>query len=351
MPALPDPTPADLLSCKAWIAHHSRSFYLSSLLLPREVRHASWALYAFCRRADDAVDDPTEGLPADEGAVLRRRIAGLRQRLHRAYGHGPAADGPADDAPEVDAIDRAFAAVAREAQIPQALPERLLRGMQMDAEGTRYRTWDELLDYCFNVASTVGLMMTAVMGTDAAPGRRAEVLCRAADLGLAMQLTNIARDVGEDARRGRVYLPDELLRAHGSSAEEVRALASAGQPPSAGLRAAIAALLDRAEAHYAAADLGIPLLPRRCRLAIRAARLIYAAIGERVAAAGYDSLTRRAVVPTGSKLWLVVRAGVRTLGGGEDGAPALTNGPADPLLRRLCGEVGLLALPPRRGIG
>lgn len=122
-------SPADFQLCRAWIAHHSKSFYLSSLLLPRAVRREAWALYAFCRRADDAVDD------AEAGEQGMARVRSLERRLLRVYGGDLSGD----------AIDRAYAQVAARAGIPQALPRRLLRGMEMDAEGTRYETVADLL--------------------------------------------------------------------------------------------------------------------------------------------------------------------------------------------------------------
>src|SRR5206468_2960004 len=127
-----------------------------------------------------------------------------------------------------------------------------------------------LYTYCFRVAATVGLMMTRVMGA----GADAAYL-RATDLGVAMQLTNIARDVGEDERRGRVYLPASLLSA------------VAGDR-----KAAVRALLARADGHYRAADRGVPLLPRDCRFAIASARNIYSAIGAAIADNGYDSVSQ-----------------------------------------------------------
>lgn len=271
----------DRLACRAWIQQHSKSFFLSSLLLPARVRQASWALYAFCRRADDAVDENANGALA--------RVESLRRRLAAVY-----AGGGGDDA-----IDRAFGAVVRRYGIDRALPEELLAGMEMDARGAVYENDDDLLRYCFRVASTVGLMMTRVMGAsdDAA-------YLRAADLGVAMQLTNIARDVGEDARRGRVYLPRTLLAEVGLDG---RTLASA-DVATAPMRAAVERLLLRAAAHYRAADAGIPLLPRDCRLAIASSRRIYAAIGDAIAANGYDSITRRAYVTLGGKLRLVAGA-------------------------------------------
>lgn len=290
----------DRLACRAWIQRHSKSFFLSSLLLPARVRQASWALYAFCRRADDAVDEERDGGLA--------RVESLRARLERVYA------GRADD----DPIDRAFAAVVERHAIPRALPEALLAGMEMDARGTRYDGDDGLVVYCFRVAATVGLMMTRVMGAsdDVA-------YLRAADLGVAMQLTNIARDVGEDERRGRVYLPASLLASVGGDR-----------------KAAVRALLARAEAHYRAADRGVPLLPGDCRFAIASARNIYSAIGGAIARNGYDSVTQRAYVSLPRKLALVARAlPARWSRPGGAHAP----GPADDALRPLIRAVGLPA--------
>jgi phytoene synthase len=155
-----------------------------------------------------------------------------------------------------------------------------------------------------------------------------------------MQLTNIARDVGEDARRGRVYLPDEVLSARGTSRDEVLALAAGNRPPGPGLRQAIADVLELAERHYQAADRGIPFLPPRCQLAIRSARLIYSAIGARVMERGGDSLTARATVPLWRKLALVARAWAM----GPGAMPAApTRGPHDDLLLGCIREVDLLA--------
>jgi phytoene synthase len=328
---------ADVAACRQWIARHSRSFHLSSLLLPRAARHDAWALYAFCRRADDAVDGPflaPEGRgfpagsdePAAAGELLLARVASLGRRLDRVYG----AASPSDAVP--DAIDRAYAAVAARTRIPRALPEALLAGMEMDARATVYATWDELYRYCFRVASTVGLMMTRVMGL-ADERRAAEAHLRAADLGLAMQLTNIARDVGEDARRGRVYLPDELLAACGTD----RAAVLGARAATGALREAVKRLLLRADDHYRAADRGIALLPRRCRPAIAASRAIYSAIGREVARAGYDSVSMRARTSLPRKLLLVARA----LPSLFAAPPPSSEGPADALLGALIRECGL----------
>mgnify|MGYP000175571614 CR=1 FL=1 len=325
---------------RRFIAHHSKSFYLSSLLLPRGRREESWALYAFCRQADDSVDgeNPGDGtVPADapaETAVLLLRVRGLRQRLAAVYAGVPGSG-------DAHAIDRAFRAVAVRTGLPQAVPQRLLTGMEMDARGVSYRTWEELYGYCFNVAATVGLMMTYVMGHRMPPARRTEVLLRACDLGMAMQLSNIARDIGEDARRGRSYLPEELLQRHSLTTAQVLALGQAGQDAPPPLRAAVRELVQRADSHYQAAALGAAMLPRESQLSIRSALLIYSGIGERLRAKGYDSLTQRVYVPLGGKLLRVLRAWVRGLVAPPPPA-AVTQGPADALLTALCREVGVL---------
>jgi phytoene synthase len=309
---------AEREACRAWIAHHSKSFYLSSLLLPARVREAAWALYAFCRRADDAVDE------AGEGSAMSR-VDALRARLEHVY-----AGGAADNA-----IDRAYALIAERYQIPRALPEALLAGMEMDARGAHYDTWADLLAYCFRVAATVGLMMTRVMGY-----RGDVALLRASDLGVAMQLTNIARDVGEDARRGRVYLPRALLDEVGADARTF-----AQGPADAATREAVRRLLARAELHYRAADLGVPLLPRGCRLAIASSREIYAAIGDEIASNGYDSISARAHVSLPRKLSLVLKASRAIFSASTPIRSLASVGPDDAALARELTACGLPARP------
>lgn len=261
----------------------SKSFHLASRLLPARVRLPTLALYAFCRHADDAVDD-AQG----EGAA-HLAVDALRARVERVYaGRG------------LDAVvERAFARVVERFAIPRAIPEALIEGMEWDAAEHRYETADDLQAYGVRVAGTVGLMMTLIMGQ-----RDAAVLARACDLGVAMQLTNIARDVGEDARRGRVYLPAQWLAEAGVDREAFLARPEA----TAAVREVVARLLREADVLYERADQGVAHLPRDCRVAIRSARLVYAAIGDAIRRAGFDSVSRRAVVPLRSKLWLVLQA-------------------------------------------
>ncbi|CAN5906545.1 phytoene/squalene synthase family protein [soil metagenome] len=266
----------------------SKSFHLASRLLPSRVRTPTLALYAFCRHADDAVDDA----PSERDA--RFAVDALRARVDRVY-----ADHALDSV-----VERAFSRVVQRFAIPRAIPDALIEGMEWDVEGRSYDRVEDVRAYGVRVAGTVGLMMTLIMGS-----REPEVLARACDLGVAMQLTNIARDVGEDARRGRLYLPGRWLSEAGVDRERFLAEPEASE----GVRAVVARLLDDAESLYARADTGIAHLPRDCRVAIRSARLVYSAIGGPIRTAGFDSVSRRAVVPLPQKLWLVLRAfGART---------------------------------------
>jgi len=275
--------PADLEACRVAIRTGSHSFHAASRLLPARVRDPALVLYAFCRLADDAVD---------EGADKVRAVLRLRDRLDAAYAGRP------HDAP----ADRAFAAMVRAHEMPRALPEALLEGLAWDAEGRRHATLSEVCAYSARVAAAVGAMMCVLMGA-----RAPDTLARACDLGVAMQLTNIARDVGEDARAGRIYLPLDWLAEAG-----VDAGAFLADPrPGPALGGVVARLLAFADDLYLRSEAGISALPMSCRAGIHAARLIYGAIGAEVARAGHDSVTRRARTTGRRKLGLIALAGVR----------------------------------------
>jgi 15-cis-phytoene synthase len=263
------------------LERHSKSFAFAGRLLPPLCRDDAAALYAWCRRCDDAVDGPPQ--PAERAAAVER----LRGELESLYGTGR----------QTDPLLAGFQGVVRRRAIPRRYLDDLLDGMAMDVGRVRYRTFDDLLLYCYRVAGTVGLMMAHIMG---ATGRSA--LQRAADLGIAMQLTNICRDVAEDARRDRVYLPQDLLTAVRPDGGRCDALALA-----------VEELLRRAEAFYRSGDAGLASLPIRCAIGIRAARLIYAEIGREIGRRGHDVWAGRAVVSTGRKAWLALRAVVETL--------------------------------------
>jgi phytoene synthase len=273
-------TAQDHAECRDAIRQGSRTFFAASLLLPPGVRPPAFGLYAFCRLSDDAVD-----LAGGSPFALER----LRDRLARAY----------DGCPLPYAADRAMADLVRRFAIPRALPEALLEGLAWDAQGRRFEELSDLLDYAARVAGTVGMMMTLIMGV-----RSPEALARASDLGVAMQLTNIARDVGEDARAGRLYLPLRWLR---EAAIDPAAflIEPVSTPP---LRVVVARLLDEADKLYARARTGVSLLPIACRPAILAAALLYAEIGRELERLSLDSIAHRARVSAPRKAQIVVNA-------------------------------------------
>lgn len=270
----------DLDDCTAAIRRGSKSFHIASLLLPRGTRQAAHALYAFCRHSDDVIDDP-----ARRPDALHR----LRHRLARIY----------DGTPCDHACDRAFARIVQNYAIPKAIPLSLLDGFAMDMAGRQYQTIAAVKEYAAGVAATVGLMMSLVMR--AGDGW---TLARAADLGLAMQLTNIARDVGEDARQGRLYLPLDWLREAGIDGDAF--LRDPRFTPALG--GVVKRLLAEADRHYQQGHAGIARLPANCRHAIRTAALTYQDIGRSIARNGYDTVTSRARTSLPRKLSLVLRA-------------------------------------------
>jgi len=294
---LPFSTPADNAACREMIRTGSRSFHVASLLLPDGVREAAYALYGFCRMSDDTVD-------VDGGCG--GAVASLRARLDRVYAGEPASG----------AVDRPLADTVRRFAIPRATLDALLDGMQWDVDQRRYETEDDLEAYAARVAGSVGAMMAALMGA-----RSADMVARACDLGVAMQYTNIARDVGEDARGGRLYLPRQWMREAGLDPDAWLAAPTF----SAALASVVARLLARADALYRRSDSGIARLPHAFRPAIFAARLLYADIGAQIEKRGFDSVSARARVGAARKTWLVgraLRASARSQAGPHT-APAL----------------------------
>jgi phytoene synthase len=237
------------------IAYHSKSFALASKLLPAGARDDAAVLYAWCRRADDAVDGDA---PAHDVIDV------LTNELTDAYAHRTR-----------DPLLSAFGKVVRRRGIPRIYPRELLEGMAMDLRGTEYATLEDLILYAWRVAGVVGLMMTHVLGVD-----DDAAVIPAAHLGIAMQLTNICRDVAEDRARGRVYIP------RGMTTRELLAVA------------------DR---YYRSADRGFIALPFRAAIGVASARDIYSAIGRRI-----DDSEVRAVVPRHRKLAGVALATLRT---------------------------------------
>lgn len=276
--------PADLAECRRAIEHGSRSFYAASKLLPRKIADPAMALYAFCRLADDAVDLSD----AKAAAVLS-----LRDRLDLAYAGTPR------DA----AADRAFTAMIHDFDMPREYPEALLEGLAWDATERRYANLSELRDYSARVASAVGAMMCVLMRV-----RDADALSRACDLGVAMQLTNIARDVGEDAREGRLYLPLDMMAELGVDPD----VFLADPKPTPEIREITRRLLKEANRLYERSEAGISRLPLSARPGIYGARFIYAGIGRRVSKMDHDSITGRARTTGREKTGMLAKSLVRT---------------------------------------
>lgn len=272
--------------CHEAIQEHSKSFALASKLLAPRVRERAVVVYAWCRRADDGIDFV---VPGSEGDVLAR----LHRELDAIY------SGQAMTDPVLSAFQR----VVLEREIPRAYPGDLLAGMRMDVEQSHYRRMEDLLDYCYRVAGTVGLMMCHVMGMVDEKATR-----NAVHLGIAMQLTNICRDVLEDWERGRLYIPEEILEEFGYRKLHERLGESLPAAARAAVSGATGSLLAEADRYYASGDEGLAALSWRCALSIRAARKVYAAIGERIRDQNCDPMAGRAIVPRRQKLALTAAA-------------------------------------------
>jgi len=272
-------------TCAGITRQHSRTFHLASGLLPADKRRAARALYAFCRVSDDIVDRAGEGDPAR--ALAEWRAIALSPH-------------PSDR----DLVALAWADARIRFGIPVRYAEQLLDGVACDLSLSRYHSFDELAVYAYGVASTVGLMAMHIIGfanRDAIP--------YAIRLGIALQLTNILRDVGEDWRRGRLYLPREELERFGLSEADI----AAGKVTPA-WQAFMRHQIERARNLYAESWPGIAMLKGDGRFAIAAAANLYEAILEDIEAHDYDVFTRRAHLTTWSKLrrlpaiWLKTQA-------------------------------------------
>lgn len=274
------------------IQHHSKSFALAARLLPRAARQDAAAVYAWCRACDDAID-------LDSGSDRSATLAALHAELDAIYrGEAQSQLGAA-----------AFQVVVQRRGIPIQYPRELLAGLQMDVDQQTYVNTHELLGYGFRVAGTVGLMMCHVLGVS-----DARALSHAAHLGIAMQLTNICRDVAEDWQRGRLYVPRDLL---GDKLFDLLAARLGREPLTADLAAQLAMpvrrLLALADEYYHSGDRGLAYLSSRAAFSIRTARLVYAAIGGVIACRGHDVLAGRATLSGRSKAGLALRAAGQTL--------------------------------------
>jgi phytoene synthase len=265
----------------------SKSFRLASLLFDRETRERAWLLYCWCRHCDDVCDGQTLGFDSGEAAASVDELAALTDRVL------------AGDRVGLLPFD-ALAQVLSECPIPYSLVVDHLEGFALDAEGWRPRNEDDLVRYCYHVAGTVGRMMAIVMGV---PAEDEETLRRACDLGIAFQLSNIARDVRDDHEAGRCYLPSQWMESHGVDP------ANPLRPDRRDrLVSLVRRLCDLSEAYESSARQGISALPFRSRWAVHAAATIYGGIGRSVAERGGKAWDQRVVVPRRQKAAFVLKA-------------------------------------------
>ena len=266
----------DAAHCRQIVRTHARTFWLASHFLAPEKRRSAYALYAFCRLADDLVD-----LAGQSSSVMTAmRLATYRRDLNEALDGRP-----------IGPVFRELHRAVRQHDVPAPVLHELLEGIARDCEPARYATWPELYRYCEGVASTVGEMCTYVFGVHGGDESRRRALTHARILGVAMQLTNILRDVGEDARKDRCYLPDEDLEAHGLTREEVLAGLS---PMDTRWRALMTFQIARARSLYAAATPGIALLAPDSQRCANACAIGYSGILGAIEEIGYDTFATRA---------------------------------------------------------
>ena len=272
------------LNCNQIMAVGSKSFYAASRLFPARLRSAATIIYTYCRLADDLID---------KGGT-KKTLESLRKRLDRIYLGKP------DD----EGVDREFAKVVLNYDIPKELPLALLEGFEWDLNGRRYDSLEDLTDYAARVAGSVGAMISILMGV-----RDNQVLAAACKLGIAMQFTNIARDVGEDARNSRLYLPESWMRQVGldpdtwleKPVDDIR------------IRSLVKKLLEKASSYYQVSAEAIFLLPKDCRLSILSARYIYEEIGNELKKHSFNSINYRAHVSLSKKLLLIVKSANNTV--------------------------------------
>ncbi len=269
-------------------AHHSKSFYISARMLPRERRWATYALYGFCRYADNLIDNPRQRSTAE----LLAETDFIANELQIAYRTGES-EHP---------VIHPFIVVAKRYGIPLEYPLDLLKGVKMDIQCTRYQTFEDLYVFCYRVAGVVGLMMTHVLGyKDPAAFQYAE------KLGVAMQLTNILRDVKEDKNMGRIYLPLNELQRFGAAEQDI-----IHENMTENLRELMQFQVKRAHHYYEEANQGIPMLYRKSQFAIYSASKIYRGILRKIEARDYNPFLGRVFVSQMKKIGILSREILRT---------------------------------------
>ena len=274
--------------CRRVTREHAKSFYFCAHFLPPEKRRAIYAVYALCRLVDDEVDEAD--VRDEQGA--RAAVERWRGELEEVYRGRLARVEESDASVKHSPVLVAWRDMLSRYRIAQELPLELMRGVLMDTYRKSYETWEELRVYCYRVASVVGLMSSEIFGYS-----RPDTLRYAEALGLAMQLTNILRDVGEDLALGRVYLPREDLRRFRVTEDDLRRGRVTDD-----FRALMRFEIERARALYREAEKGVPLLERDARFTVLLAARLYAAILRAIERADFNVFTRRAHLTLAQKL-------------------------------------------------
>jgi phytoene synthase len=263
--------------CQQITKREAKNFYYGFISLPEPKRHAIYAAYAFSRQCDDAVDNQGTGYEK------LRALEAAKQRLYLCYTGRPA-----------DPVTIALHDAVTRYPIPIAYFEALIEGMAMDIEAARYRTFAALRGYCYRAASVIGLICIEIFGY-----RQPQAKTFAVDLGIAMQLTNILRDLKEDAGRGRIYLPQQELRDFGVSEEDILEGRMTDQ-----FRSMMRYQARRAHKYFASGIRLLPLLPPRSRMCTAVLQGLYAEILNRIEAANYDVYSKRISLSTLEKTQL-----------------------------------------------
>jgi len=296
MPAADAALREDYERCASITRRSSSNFYYAFMLLPAERRQALYSVYAFCRFVDDIADD---AVGDEAGGKPAKLLARWREELERVFNGSP-----------THAISRALAYNVRRFAIPRRYFEEIIDGVEMDLGRTRYATFEELRLYCYRVASAVGLVCIEIFGY-----RNPRTREYAENLGIAFQLTNIIRDLSEDAARGRIYLPLEDLARFDVSEDEILRGADTLE-----LRRLLEHEVERARSFYAQAENALAAEDRAAMVCAEAMRSIYRALLERIASKGCGVVGRRHRISTPRKLYLVGRtwAGTRLRARGQE---------------------------------
>ena len=273
--------------CRAITRYHAKTFYLATRFLPNEKQRGIFAIYGMCRYLDNLVDE-AEDLIREEKLTLSEIDAKLdefKKELDKVYS-GYSVNDP---------ILNAYADSLKRYKVPKELPLLLIEGVRQDLEISRFQNFQEIYDYSYKVASVVGLMTIEVLGYTSD-----EAIERATDLGIAMQLTNILRDVGEDLERGRIYIPKEDLIKFNVTEEELFA-----KNKSEKFIELMKFQISRARCYYDSAFAGIEMLNKDSRLPVYLAHRNYSRILEKIEENEYDVFNKRAFLNQSEKLYIL----------------------------------------------